>query len=364
MNRSLSLNSFLLSLALNLSLLLVLSLYKEHNTQQGKDGIPVNFVSLPRTTLKRRAPVILPKSYTLNVQQAQSVPLNVRVTSDISSPRSDSAVPVGIDTGDNFTPDVSAATTFQRQSAISSSASGGDWKRGDGSPSRSGRPGSGGRSGGQVANSIVSRQPNAIISGSGDGLRGYYNISLVKYEDTSDVISADALAQLAGAMNRWTQVRTKVIKEPMMLDDPGLLRVPLVYITSRRAFAFSERERKNLRLYFANGGFLLFSNAADSEDEARGVTNSIEFELWKVLGSASDDLADIGKRHQIYGSFFGLPSSLNLRGIALDDRISVIYEDSGYGMAWRMGEDSKRRPYLKLGVNIIAYALTTSPMAR
>jgi hypothetical protein len=210
----------------------------------------------------------------------------------------------------------------------------------------------------------VSRQPNAIITGSGDGLRGYYNISLVRYEDTSDVISADALAQLAGAMNRWTKVRTKVIKEPMMLDDPELLRVPLVYITSRRAFAFSERERKNLRLYFANGGFLLFSNAADSEDEARGVANSIEFELWKVLGSASDDLADIGKRHQIYGSFFGLPGSPNLRGIALDGRISVIYEDSGYGMAWRMGEDSKRRPYLKLGVNIIAYALTTSPMAQ
>jgi hypothetical protein len=216
-----------------------------------------------------------------------------------------------------------------------------------------------------------------------------------------------------------------------MLEDPELLDVPLVYITSRRPFAFSERERKNLQRYLANGGFLLFSNAADSASEALGVANSIEFELWRVLGKVGHDLVDIGEDHQtssflpsnqaasssssnqaasssslnqassslplenqsltpplknqtptpplknqtptpplkkgaggIYRSFFRLPSSLGLRGIVLNGRISVLYEDSGYGAAWLAERDGEREPYLRLGVNIIVYALTTSPMVQ
>ncbi len=216
--------------------------------------------------------------------------------------------------------------------------------------------------GGQVGDAIASRQPKAIISGSGDKLSGYYNISLVRYEDTTDTISTDALIQLAAAMNRWTQIRTKVIKEPIMLDDPELLQVPMIYIASRRAFAFSERERENLQVYLAQGGFLLFSNAAASRSEARGVANSIEFELWKVLSGVGHDLADAGKS-EIYSSFFTLsPGSLRLRAAAPDDRISAIYEDAGYGFAW--AEEKPRELYLKLGVNIIVYALTTSPLVQ
>ena len=211
---------------------------------------------------------------------------------------------------------------------------------------------------------ITLREPKSIITGSGDELSGHYDISLVKYEDTSDVISAHALTQLAGAMNRWTQIRTKVIGEPIMLDDPELLRVPLVYITSRRAFAFSQLERENLQRYFAAGGFLLFSNASTLDSEARGVANSIEFELWKVLGGTAGDLVDIGDEHQIYTGFSDALGQLSLRGVVLNGRIRVIYEDSGYGTAWIAGRDSKREPYLKLGVSIILYALTTSPMVQ
>jgi hypothetical protein len=353
----LSLNSFLLSLAFNLALLLALSLCREHAALQSKDAVSVDFVSLPRTRLMRRSVILPPRFHSPNTQHTPSDRISVRITAEIASSRSDSAIPIGIDTADGL--DTLSPAAFERGAAASSTMSTGAWKRGNGTSTRP--AGTGGRSG-QIARRITPRQSRAIITGSGDALKGYYNISLVRYEDTSDVISADALAQLAGAMNVWTQVKTKVIKEPMMLDDPELLRMPLVYITSRRAFAFSEKERRNLQRYFAAGGFLLFSNAADSESEARGVANSIEFELWKVLGQG--DPADIEKKHQVYGSFFDLPDSLNLRGIALNDRISVIYEDSGYGVAWRAGKDSKREPYMKLGVNIIAYALTTSPMAQ
>ena len=67
----------------------------------------------------------------------------------------------------------------------------------------------------------------------------------MKYEDTSDVIRTIALRNLARVMNRWTMIETKVLPDPISLDDKNLFRVPLIYIASRNAFAFSHKERQN-----------------------------------------------------------------------------------------------------------------------
>ena len=363
-SRAISRNSFLISLVLNLSLILILSLYRELEVPQSRDAVVVRFVSLPETRLHRRSLIAPPRALIAIPRAAVSARVSVRITKEVASSRqlhSNSAVPIGIEPTENPDPNPPSASTVTDRTHRQPT---GDWRRGDSVPSRPTRSGFGGRAAPSVRR-IVPRQPKAIITGSSDEPSGYYNISLVKYEDTSDVISPDALTQLAGAMNRWTQIRTKVIKEPIKLDDPELLQVPLVYITSRRPFAFSERERENLQKYLAGGGFLLFSNAVtDAQANGRGVANSIEFELWKVLGEAAHDLVDIGKEHPIYSSFFDPPSLPGLRGVVLDGRIRVIYEDAGYGRAWIAAKDSSREPYLKLGVNIIIYALATSPLVQ
>lgn len=200
---------------------------------------------------------------------------------------------------------------------------------------------------------------NTNVTGSGKEASGYYNISLVKYEDTSDNISPEAMTQLADAMNKWTKVKTKVIKKPMRLDDTILDRVPLIYITSQRSFVFSERERANLRRYFSNGGFMIFSNTAESETASMEVSNSIGFELWKILGEPAHNLSAVEKRHTLYNNFFDLQKTKlpELLGITISDRLIVIYEDTGYANAWIGGKDDS---FLKMGVNIIAYALTTN----
>lgn len=363
-NRGFTFNSFLISLCLNLALLLALSLIEEHINPQTEDSIAVNFVSLPRTMPQRRS-VELPRQQTRASVPRDMEPTVVRVksilpTREIASPQSRSDTPVNIGSTSDLDPNRPPSPVVSRRVSVSPLSSPvGALRRGDGVPSGSPH----GEVSGEidaVARGISSRQPMAGITGSGEDLKGYYNISLVKYEDTSDTISTDALKQLASAMNRWTEIKTKVISEPIMLDDPELLRVPIVYITSRRAFAFSELERENLRKYLAGGGFLLFSNAAASESEARGVANSIEFELWKA--GVTSDLSGVGKKHQLYESFFDLSGSLKLSAVSENGRFNVIYEDSGYGAGWVAGKDSKREPYLKLGVNIIAYALTSSPL--
>ncbi len=363
--RRISLNSFLISLFLNLALLLVLSLFKEHIEPQVDDALAVSFVSLPRTRLQHRSLDLPRQEMSVSVprdMESQTIKVKpILLAKEIASAQWDPVVTMNTDPTSSRDSDTPSSPVIPRRPSVSPlSRPVGASRRGSGIPG-SARRGIGEHIG-QVGSGITPRQPMAGLAGTGKNLSGYYNISLVRYEDTSDTVSADALRQLAGAMNRWTKIKTKVIKEPITLDDPELLRVPLVYITSRRAFAFSERERENLQKYLANGGFLLFSNAANSESEARGVANSIEFELWKVISSPAHDLINVDGKHQLYGSFFEPPGSLTLRGIPMDGRFGVIYEDSGYGAAWATagGDDHEER--LKLGVNIIAYALTTSPL--
>ncbi|MDQ1327219.1 MAG: hypothetical protein QG641_499, partial [Candidatus Poribacteria bacterium] len=91
--------------------------------------------------------------------------------------------------------------------------------------------------------------------------------------------------------------------------------------------------------------------------------NSIGFELWKILGEPAHNLSAVEKRHPLYNNFFDLqkPKLPELLGITISDRLVVIYEDTGYAGAWIGGKDDS---FLKMGVNIIAYALTTNRSSR
>jgi hypothetical protein len=231
----------------------------------------------------------------------------------------------------------------------------------------------------------MTEPPLAQVDGSGKSISGYFNISQVKYEDTSDVIRTTALRNLARTMNRWTMIETKVLPDPISLDDKEIFRVPLIYIASHSAFAFSHKERQNLRDYLYNGGFLLFSDISDlpaplvrmfnprtsrqaGEQMLNGpVANSIQFELWKILGN-DYNLQPITNKHPLNVSFFdfsrNLPVETNngqtgLFGISLTNRLTVLYDASGYGLTW-VKNDDKDDKALKFGVNIIVYVLTTS----
>ena len=208
----------------------------------------------------------------------------------------------------------------------------------------------------------ITEAPMMHVEGTGKSISGYFNISQVKYEDTSDVIRTIALGHLAAAMNRWTMIKTQVLPDPINLDDPNLHRVPLIYIASRNAFAFSEKERENLRDYLYNGGFLLFSDISDELMADGPVANSIQFELWKIL-SSDYNLQPITSKHPLSNTFFTFSKRLpiynkpGLLGVSLSGSLAVLYDAAGYGLRWAEGSDEDKNT-LKLGVNIIVYALT------
>jgi hypothetical protein len=337
MGRRILIKSFLISIVINISILLIPSIssrYREYKDLEANDNVAVDFYSLPvAKTLKQSS---------LNIQSEQisaSGTSNSQADAKYMTTRTYKSVLREI-ASSNYDPAFDSQLRefeIKRPDLLESSRI-----TGSESPRNIG-------SGGKIT----------TVTGSGKEATGYYNISLVRYEDTSDNVSPEVLTQLAGAMNRWTKVKTKVIQKPMRLDDPILDRVPLLYITSQRPFAFSERERANLRRYFSNGGFMIFSNTAESETASMEVANSIGFELWKILGEPAHNLSAVEKKHPLYNNFFDLQKIKlpEILGITISDRLVVIYEDTGYANAWIGGKDDS---FLKMGVNIIAYALTTN----
>ncbi|MEK9137932.1 MAG: DUF4159 domain-containing protein, partial [Bacteroidota bacterium] len=183
--------------------------------------------------------------------------------------------------------------------------------------------------------------PQAQVSGSGQGITGYYNIATVQYEDTADAMRGQALSRLVGAMNRWTNVHTQLLPGSTPLANPAIQHIPLVYIAARSAFAFSEKERANLRAYLQNGGTLLFSDISPEWGIRGPVANSIRFELWKILDEGTD-LRPIQREDAVCTSFFefkkGAPLEDKERGqfyaLWLDDRIAVFYDAAGVGLKW------------------------------
>jgi hypothetical protein len=352
------LNSYLISITLNLALLLSLSFISDYSPIPSKnEDADVQFVSLPKGRVPPRRAISIDKQTDqamtagnltdakyLNTATYRTI---IRELAPISR-EPDFADSIDKLDLDNLTSSKLNQQFSRRKSSDTPLAS-----QTDHSMSSS-------KSEAKQTGDSIKNESRASINNSGDNLKGYYNISLIKYKDSSDNVSTDALYQLAIGMNRWTQIRTKVINTPMRLDDPKLVNVPLIYITSRKPFAFSERERQNLRRFFASGGFMMFSNIAESDTQKLEVANSVGFELWNILGEVAHNLIEIEKSDLIYNSFFNLQKSPlpEILGITLNDRIIAIYEDLGYGSAWVSG---KHEPYLEMGVNIIAYALTTNP---
>lgn len=195
-----------------------------------------------------------------------------------------------------------------------------------------------------------------------NSLDGNYNIPVIYIDKDSYNISKKILSQLANAMNRWTKIKTNVKNSRLHLDNPKILDIPMIYIAMQRPFTFSESVRQNLRKYFSQGGFLMFSNIADSKEASLEVANSFGFELWNILGDYAHNLTEVERSHPIFNCLFNVQNSPlpDILAISKEGRIFVIYEDTGYGKVWLEGINSNTETFMKMGINIIIYMLITS----
>ncbi|TVP47591.1 MAG: DUF4159 domain-containing protein [Mongoliibacter sp.] len=178
-------------------------------------------------------------------------------------------------------------------------------------------------------------------------------------------------------LNSLVEYTTIPIDEKEKIVEVGskeIFKSPFCYISGHRLVSFSENERKNLKTYIQNGGFLF---ADDCNHDIDGLfATSFEEEMSKIFGENA--LQKIPNDHEIYNCFFkfedGPPTTsfeLNgwgddlvhdyLKAIIINGRIGVLYSNKDYGCEWDYDFRNKRflrEDNTKFGVNIIIYALT------
>lgn len=125
------------------------------------------------------------------------------------------------------------------------------------------------------------------------------------------------------------------------LDDPGLARLPFVYMTGNTGFRFKDAEVANLRAYLAGGGFLWADDSSDFSDEA--FDPAFRREIARVLPDAKIERlsADFPAFHTGYDLTHGyrgytVPPGDKYRldyleGVRVGDRMAVVYTRNDYG---------------------------------
>ncbi len=168
----------------------------------------------------------------------------------------------------------------------------------------------------------------------------------------------------------YIQDHTSIAVDPkearVKLTDPDLNSHSFIYITGHGNIRFSEDEVGNLRTYLLKGGFL-------HADDNYGMDASFRREMKRVF--PEKEWVALPFDHDIYHTFYSFPDGLPKvhehggkppQGFGLfdGDRMIAFYSyESDLGDGW---EDSSvhndpetiREAALKMGVNIVWYALT------
>mgnify|MGYP001353609079 FL=1 len=194
-----------------------------------------------------------------------------------------------------------------------------------------------------------------------------FNIARIQYSGGGDwYCDPSSLPNLIKYLKTNTPM-TKVGKEiKIKLTDNNAKHFPYLYITGHGNIKFSENEIIELRSILNNGGFL-------HADDNYGMDKSFRREIKKVF--PNKEFVELPHNHPVFSSYYNFENGLpkihehdgrppQALGIYENDKLVVLYTyESDLGDGW---EDPAvhnapleiRELALKMGVNIIYYALT------
>ena len=214
---------------------------------------------------------------------------------------------------------------------------------------------------------------------------GFVHLTLIYGRDFRPA-APRSIIELAEAINKFTNVRAE-IDGHLYLDSDNLHSYPFIYIGVDRAFTPTREEIANLKYYLWNGGFLFLENIQSNREYSQAEA-SLRDMLKKTLGSKAR-FRILSNRHRIYHSFFDFddgpphsapnldPSAVEasilpplefgpgpvgadevsfFEGIFLNGRLAAVFSNKALGKAWE--REFRNEPHLKMGVNLVLFALT------
>ncbi len=185
-----------------------------------------------------------------------------------------------------------------------------------------------------------------------------------------------AYKRLMSSLELRTSVNSSDQRKSIELSDPDLFNYPFLYMAGDSSFeSFSSEERRKLRKFLKLGGTLIIDDVSGTENS--NFDTQIRKELSDIIPEVP--LTPISHDHVVYKSFYIINSPSGrkivqpyLEGITFrdEDRTSVIYSRNDLGGAWSEDEFGKwefavipggevqRERAMRLGINMILYALT------
>jgi hypothetical protein len=195
-----------------------------------------------------------------------------------------------------------------------------------------------------------------------------YKMAKLKYNGGGDwYANRTALPNLIDFCNKNLKTNFAVQESIVEVGSGDIFNYPFVYLTGHGNVVFSTAEAGNLRKYLIGGGFLHI-------DDNYGLDKFIRTEMKKVFPELS--FLELPANHSIYNQKFKFPNGLPkihehdgkpAKGYALVWKGRVVcfytYEcdlGNGWEDAGTYPDDSeeKRTNALKMGANLIQYALT------
>ncbi len=194
-----------------------------------------------------------------------------------------------------------------------------------------------------------------------------FTIARLQYDGGGDWYSdPSSLANLLEFLRRNTNIEVAAEPVRVRIMDEELFSYPYLYLTGHGNIRLSPEETVRLRHFLESGGFL-------HADDNYGMDESFRRELKKLF--PKKELVELPRDHEIFRCHFefseGLPKihahdGKRPQALALYDanRIVVLYTyESDLGDGWEdpavhSDPEEKRRAALRMGTNIVVWALT------
>ncbi len=195
----------------------------------------------------------------------------------------------------------------------------------------------------------------------------FFTIARIQYSGGGDWYSdPSSLPNLLAFVDSNTPIKTMQKEVKIKLTDNNANHYPYYYLTGHGNIKFTNNEIISLREILSNGGFL-------HADDNYGMDKSFRREIKKLY--PNKDFMELPHTHPIFSSFYefenGLPKihehdNRPPQALAIfeNQRIVILYTyESDLGDGWEdaavhNNSEEKRELALKMGVNIIYFALT------
>lgn len=194
-----------------------------------------------------------------------------------------------------------------------------------------------------------------------------FTIARLKYGGGGDWYwGSSAIPNMHDYLIEHTNINVLKDEPKLAPEDIRLFNYPFIFLTGHGNIKFTDEQVAKLRRYFHAGGFL-FAN------DSYGLDQSLRRELKRILPES--ELVELPFDHGIFHSYYDFPNGLPKvhkhdekaprgYGMFIDGRMAVFYAyESDIGDGWEDQQvhndpPEKREAALKMGTNIIIYALT------